>query len=611
MGQDIPERTRGLRGHGWLTVEPLSANVVAERDVEIRLTDGAIVRCNVFRPRGVEGPLPVILHCVPYGKDDTPAVGRLWNRWNNQYRVIRYALGGDIGEITLSEVTPWEAVDPNTWCALGYVVVACDSRGFAKSDVAGKGRRLADAPPATLLTPQEAYDFRDVVEWCADLPFSNGRVATVGVSYLAISQWGLLGWAQPEALKAAVIWEGVPNVLRHVFNQGGAGPTRFVRAWLNLTRRLTVGGARNFGQDLLGELEAMKVQRGVYTATPQMAAMNPPLERIDPERTAVMVCGSWSDQGVHTPGTLVGWQRLVGREGARPHTFLVTHGRRKWEAFYTWGVPLMARFLDHYLKQDPEGEAPLPRVRLELRDDETKSWIRDEGAFPPAETVVTAVTFGKTALAPGRRRAVEGDAVVFEAQRGEATFVHRFEHDTLLVGFARLTVHLSIEDPKGELDDGILVAQLHKWVPNDDPRRPGMRRVHFPGVMGDVHEGVSRGYLRLSHHVGHDEKASRPLQPHNRHDRAEPLAQNQVVTARVAMNPSATRFRAGDELHLTLTGRETATAPAMKRLHLDEVNARGLRMRVYLDDGRAPVLALPVLPDDGREWTLIRDRNPA
>lgn len=611
MANDIPKRTGGLRGHGWVTVNPLDERIVVDRDVVIRLSDGAIVRCNVYRPRGNDGEMPVLLHCVPYGKDDTPKKGRLWDRWNTPYRAMRYALGGDIGEIALSEGTPWEAIDPNVWCPRGYAVVACDSRGFGKSEVAGKGRKLPDAPPASLMTPQEAYDFRDVVQWCADLPFCNGRVGTIGVSYLAMSQWAMLGWAQPEPLKAAVIWEGCVNALRHLFNQGGAGPSRFASTWLELTRRLAVGGPANFGQDLVGELTTMAESRGTYSATPQMAAMNPPIERFEPERTALMVCASWSDQGIHNPGTLVGWQRIAGPNGGRPHTYLVTHGRRKWEAFYGWGVPLMATFLDHYLKQDPEDEAPLPRVRLEIRDDEVKSWVRDEEAFPPTRTTVTPITLGKDALAPGRRRTVEENTVVFDAGRGEATFVHRFDADTELVGFARLTVHVSIEDPKGEHDDAILVAQLHKVVDNRDARRPGMRRVHFPGVMGDTHEGVSRGYLRLSHHVGHDEASSRPLQPHNRHDQSEPLSPRQVVTARIAMNPSATRFSAGDELHLTIAAHETAATPVMKRLHLDEVNGRGLRLRVYLDDGRAPVLALPVLRDDGRKASVVRDQNPA
>ncbi|MEN0064411.1 MAG: CocE/NonD family hydrolase [Myxococcota bacterium] len=604
----IPARTRALRGYGSLTIKPLSPDIAVERDVVIQLRDGTAVRANLFRPARVMAPLPVLVHCVPYGKDDTPKRGSLWDRWNPQYRLMRTVLGGDIGELTLSEATPWEAIDPNVWCAKGYIVVACDSRGFGKSDVAGKGSRRPDAPPATLVTPQEAQDFHDVVEWCAAQPFCNGRVGSIGVSYLAISQWAMLGWAQPPSLKAAVLWEGVVNLLRHLFNQGGAGPSRFAQLWTRATRRLARGGTRNFGQDLLGELDAMAEARGTYRVTPTMAAMNPPIERIDPDRTALLICGSWSDQGIHNPGTFWGWRRVVGPKGARPHTFLVTHGRRKWEAFYDWAEPILTRFLDHYLKEsNPEGEPALPRVRLELRDDETKSWVRDEAAFPPARTVPTPISFNPAMLAPGRRRTLDGATVVFDARLGEAVFVYTFTEDTEVCGFARLTLHVSLDDPKAECDDAIVVAQLHKVVPGE---KGEMRRVAFPGVMGDRHEGVSRGYLRLSHHVGHDEALSTALQPHNRHDRAEPLQQNQIVTARIALNPSATRFRQGDELHVIITGKETASTPMLKRLHLDDVNEKGLRLRIYLDDGRAPVLALPVLPDDGRQRQLVLDHNP-
>lgn len=608
MSDDIPRRTRALRGFGRLDIVPLSKDVEAARDVPIQLRDGAVVRANVFRPRGVTQGLPALLHMVPYGKDDTPRRGVLFDRWNTPYRVMRTVLGGDIGEITLSEATPWEGIDPNVWCAKGYAVVACDARGFGKSDPAGKRQGRADVPNASLITPQEARDFADVVRWCALQPYTNGRVGTVGVGTLAMSQWALLGWAQPDELKAAVLWEGVVNVLRHLFDQGGAGPSRFAWGWVRATSRLTRGGPRNFGQKLQAELEELAESRDVFSTASDLSAMNPPIERADPERTAILVCGSWSDQGIHNPGTFVGWQRLVGSDGQRPHTFLVTHGRRKWEAFYTWGVPIMERFLDHYLKSEaPEGEAPLPRVRLELRDDETTSWVRDEVAWPPARTVPTTITLTPRTLAPGAKRTVDGATVVFEANYGDATFAHRFTEDTELCGFARITLHVSIDDPKGEADDGIVVVQLQKYTPGESQL---MRRVQFPGVMGDRFEGVSRGYFRLSHHVGHDERSSTPLQPHNRHDRAEPLTQNGVVVARIALNPSATLFRAGDELRVIITGREMAQTPAMRRFRIDEVNRKGLRLRLYLDEARAPVLALPLVPDDGREKRILRDRNP-
>ena len=39
------------------------------------------------------------------------------------------------------------------------------------------------------LTRAESEDYRNLIEWAAAQPWSNGRVGLLGVSYLALSQY--------------------------------------------------------------------------------------------------------------------------------------------------------------------------------------------------------------------------------------------------------------------------------------------------------------------------------------------------------------------------------------------------------------------------------------
>jgi predicted acyl esterase len=62
------------------------------------------------------------------------------------------------------------------------------------------------------------------------------------------------------------------------------------------------------------------------------AEKRPNLEAID---VPALVCAGWSDHGLHTRGSLEGYERIASKE-----TWLFTHGRRKWETFYETQWPL-------------------------------------------------------------------------------------------------------------------------------------------------------------------------------------------------------------------------------------------------------------------------------
>jgi predicted acyl esterase len=75
-----------------------------------------------------------------------------------------------------------------------------------------------------------------------------------------------------------------------------------------------------------------------------------------------LVCASWSDQGLHTRGTLLAYEQLAGPK------WLYIHGRRKWETYYSaQALELQRRFLDHFVKGANSGWDDEPAVRYEVR----------------------------------------------------------------------------------------------------------------------------------------------------------------------------------------------------------------------------------------------------
>jgi putative CocE/NonD family hydrolase len=131
------------------------SDVAVDDGLELRLSDGVVLRATVWRPRGA-GRFPVLLIRTPY------------NRQHGQDHVFAH---------------------PAWYASHGFAVVSQDMRGRWGSD--GVFEPFLD----------EARDGLETVAWAASLPFSNGDVGMTGMSYPALAQ--LHAAAQnPEPLRA-------------------------------------------------------------------------------------------------------------------------------------------------------------------------------------------------------------------------------------------------------------------------------------------------------------------------------------------------------------------------------------------------------------------------
>jgi putative CocE/NonD family hydrolase len=501
-----------------------------DRDVAVTMRDGIRLMANVFRPAD-DRAAPVVMSVTPYGKDATPD-------W--VFMTLMRLAGVRFGALDCSRWTGFEAPDPVFWVQAGFAVVQADVRGMHKSE-----------GNAGVLTEDDAHDYYELIEWAAHQPWSTGRVGLVGVSYLAMSQWRVAA-LRPPSLKAIIPWEGVTDLLRELGYQDGVLETRFVGTWWRF--RMKRGRNRRYAmaEDFPRERDARPLDDAWW------AGKRPDLEAVD---VPALVCASWSDHGLHTRGTLEGFERLGSSE-----KWLFTHGRRKWETFYSREArELQRRFFDRYLKGEANRWDDTPRVRLEVRESRNQSRTRAEHHWPLTSISYRPLYLDAVTGHLGPELPVQSGSATYRATgtraSDRATFAHRFAGETELTG--SMTLKLWVSTSEGE--DLDLFVLLRKFDRNG-------HEVCFYGYNGFDKDGVAKGWLRASHRQT-DPARSRPGRPWHTHRQRQPLAPGQIEPVEIEVLASSTHFETGSILRLDVLGHDAAHYPGFR--HRRTVN-RGL-----------------------------------
>ncbi|NQW21277.1 MAG: CocE/NonD family hydrolase [Chloroflexi bacterium] len=177
--------------------------VIIERNIEVPMRDGTILRADVWRP-DFDGEFPVLIERTPYNK----------------------------GTSSESNLKAGEFYGSH-----GYVTVVQDVRGRFASD--GEFYPFRDDGDGV---NQDGFD---TVEWVAEQPWSNGKIGTIGGSYSGATQYRMLS-TQPPHLVAQFVRQSSADYYDEWVYRGGAFEHGFNVMW---TLKHTATNARKLAPD--------------------------------------------------------------------------------------------------------------------------------------------------------------------------------------------------------------------------------------------------------------------------------------------------------------------------------------------------------------------------
>ncbi|MFI9510676.1 CocE/NonD family hydrolase [Nocardia sp. NPDC052566] len=228
----------GAAGAAWAATEDGAQqypNVFIEWDVPITMSDGTVLKSNVYHPAGADGrpiatPTPTIVNLTPYTKLGSMIGDSLISiPWLSD-AVMQVARDIDLSGTPFSGITDLTralgggllrnfTVDRQL-IKSGYTQVVVDVRGT------GFSQGIWDT-----LGAREQQDSVEVIDWASRQPWSTGRIGMNGVSYSGLNQLQVAA-KNPPALET--IFPVVPsrNPFRDLVAPGGAIGIAFMPAWL-------------------------------------------------------------------------------------------------------------------------------------------------------------------------------------------------------------------------------------------------------------------------------------------------------------------------------------------------------------------------------------------
>ena len=506
-----------------------------DKDVGIPVSDGLVLRANLFRP-DVVGRFPVIMALGPYGKDVhfRDAYGAQWDYLRGRYPDIDR--NGSTGRFLR-----FETADPERWVPHGYALIHIDSRGSGKSPGYLDPRSV-----------RETLDYCEAIEWASRQPWSNGKVGLLGISYYAINQWQVAA-LQPPHLAAIAPWEGASDSYRDSRYHGGIFSNNFLKRWWS---RPVLASQHGNGESPYRDPDTAESTTGAALreamlignrSTPMESALAHPLDdawfrQQTPDLSRINVpvlsAGNWGGLGLHLRGNVEGFLRVASTE-----KWLEMHTGTHFESFYMPGsVILQMRFFDHYLKGLDNGWEKEPRVRLAIRrpDNMTK---RFEHEWPLGRTQWTKFYLDARDCSVGSKNPTVVGRVSYPAMsEGVAFSSAPFERETEFTG--PVTARLWISSSTTDLD---MFATLQAF--NQVGEEVTFTGANEPAVP------ITQGWLRASHRKLEPD-LSTSYRPYHKHDEVQKLEPDELYAIDVEIWPTSMVYPKGYRLVLTLQGKD-------------------------------------------------------
>lgn len=477
--------------------KPLTCDVIWERDLPITLRDGVTLYADVLLPADQSKDLPAIISWSSYGKSmPTQPPAGVPAEW-------------------FSGLGKFEGADAAFWLEQGYALVNPDARGAGKSggDIHFWGS-------------VESHDGYDVVEWAAEQPWSNGKVALYGASWLAISQWGIAA-TKPPHLAAIAPWNGLYDIYRFHMVWGGIPDPGFFDYILSilpgdasLTERI---GAMSVREPLINEYWEDK--------TPDLSDLTIP---------AYVVMDGVT--GLHSFGGSEAFRRL----GSANKWFRINNTHEWNDQYNPHYQEDVLRFFDRYLKDADNGWEKTPRVRASIINAGGADYIDvPYTQWPADETRYQKLYLDAGNKSLSKSPPAELSSASYSGVDGSVTFTIRFDHDTTLLGYMSVRLWVEAQDAE-DMDLFLLVEKLdadgNLLVPH--PEFADAYPISPPGAPGRLR--VSLREL--------DSELSTDFVPVQAFRRNQKLAPGEIVPVDIGLTPRSYFVEAGQQLRLTVAG---------------------------------------------------------
>ncbi len=482
--------------------KPLECDIIFERDVPIKLRDGVTVYTDVFRPNDTQKH-PAIMAMSPYGKE----IGTQWlDDTPNHAGIPLEATSG---------LQKFEGPDPAYWCNHGYAVINPDVRGAYNSE-------------GVILIFGSDYgrDGADIVEWTAEQPWCNGKVAMSGNSWLAISQW-FVAAQKPKHLAAIAPWEGLSDCHREIATRSGVAMPEFIKMLSDSFASTEEGGIEDCIEVMNNSLESNAYWEDKVAD----------LEKID---VPAYIVASYTNP-IHTYGTLEGYRRISSKE-----KWLRIHNTGEWDDYYnSEHTEDLRRFFDRYLKDEENGWEKTSKVRVSVLNPGGEDIVdRPEEDFPIPRTEYKKFYLNnKTKKLEMKNPDCVSSAVYNSDKKGKAVFTMKMSENTEIMGYIKLRIWVEAPDS----DDMDLFVKVEK-------RRPcGLK---YKYTLGPGMDMSAKGYLRVSYREL-DKNRSTYENPVVSMKKEQKLKRGEIVPVDILIWPIGLLFKKGDLLRLTVSAYKT------------------------------------------------------
>jgi len=554
----------------------ISDKIIVEKDVSIKMRDGATLLADIFRPIDSDvSSVPAIINTSIYQKD------KVW------------IPPADLEEKP-NDYMNWETVNPLWWVPKGYAIVRVDSRGAGKSS----GRSEPNSY-------QEAVDFYDAIEWVASRSWCSGNVGTCGISYHANSQWRVAG-LQPPSLKAIIPWEGRADLYRDQAFHGGIFGLGFIANWYSLhTAHHLLGEPQTYNADAFDN----NMLRDFMSHSLDSEFWRMRSARWENIVVPLYSAGNWSGFALHLRGNTEGYMLAASKNKK-----LRIHDGTHFHAFYSEeGRQDQLRFMDFWLKGIDNGIMDEPPIKLLIRtgDGLPYKW-RFEHEWPLARTEWTKMYLKIDKETSDEDERVEGGLVLEPLNECKKISYPASGFAKAGVASASSISHaLGVQHRTGVsfqtapmLEDmevtGPIVLKL--WIASsscDMDIFATIRNIGPDGVeryeVGQAGQPVpvTKGWLRASHRQL-DSERSLPYRPYHTHTKRQWLTPSEPVCCEVEIWPTSMVFRKGHRLQLDIQPRDGAGSAPYTHYHASyNTNAENM---IYSGGEMQSYLLLPVIP---------------